>query len=81
MSGCGQSKKQPAQKEFGKIGKKKYEEDVQKVTKLFLTIAKNPFETAEHVNEETDIEGKEIPNSCHGNHYAGQENSETGRED
>ena len=37
--------------------------DVQKVAKLLLTIAKNSFEVAERVNEETDIEGQEIPNS------------------
>ena len=46
-----------------------------------LAIAKNPFEVAECLNEETDIEGQEIPISGHGNHDAGQENSETGQED
>ena len=63
MSGCGQSEKQQTHKEYGKIGKKKDEEDVQKVTKLLLTIVKIPSEVAERVNEETDIEGQEIPNS------------------
>ena len=81
MSGCGQSEKQPTHKEFGKIRKKRDEEDVQKVTKLLLTVAKNPYEVAERLNEETDIEGQEIPTSGHGNHDAGQENSETGQED
>ena len=33
------------------------------------------------MNEETDIEGQEIPKSGHGNHGAGQESSETGQED
>ena len=81
MSVCGQSEKQPMHKEFGKIIKKRDEEDVQKVTKLLLTITKNPFEVAELLNEEMDIEGQEIPTSGHGNHDAGQENSETGQED
>ena len=81
MSGCGQSEKQPMHKEFGKIRKKRDEEDVQKVTKLLLTIAKNPFEVAERLNEETGIEGQEIPTSGHGNHDAGQENSEIGQAD
>ena len=81
MSDCGQSEKQPTHKEFGKIRKKRDEEDVQKVTKLLLTIAKNPFEVAERLNEETDFEGQEISTSGHGNHDAGQENSGTGQED
>ena len=33
------------------------------------------------MDEETDIEGQEMPNSGHGSHDAGQENSETGQED
>ena len=44
MSGCGQSEKQQTHKEYGKIRKKRDEEDVQKVTKLLLTIVKNPSE-------------------------------------
>ena len=70
MSGCGQSEKLPTHKEFGKIRKKRDQEDVQKVTKLLLTVAKNPFEVAERVNEETDIEGQEMLNLGHRNHDA-----------
>ena len=44
MSGRGQSEKQQTHKEYGKIRKKRDEEDVQTVTKLLLTIVKNPSE-------------------------------------
>ena len=44
MSGCEQSEKQQTHKEYGKIRKKRDKGDVHKVTKLSLTIAKNPSE-------------------------------------
>ena len=73
MSGCGQSEKQQTHKEYGKIRKKRDEEDVQKVTKLLLTIVKNPSEVAKRVNEETDNEGQETGRSR--NPDAGQDRS------
>ena len=43
MSGCGQREKQQTHEEYGKIRKKRNEEDVEKVTKLLLTIVKKSF--------------------------------------